>query len=241
MLNVSVLTVVMPVYNEDECIEPVVQSWLDALEHELAGDSFKIIVLNDGSRDKTAERLANFASDPRVFVINKPNSGHGPTILQGYRMAAGSSHWVFQVDSDNEMEAHHFHRVWSRREQADAVFGFRDGRIQTLGRRVISIGSRVAVRLLFGRSRVVDVNTPYRLMRAALLAPLVERIPDDTFAPNVLLSGAFSRSTARVENVAIPHQSRATGVVSIVKWKLWKSVFKALRQTIARARLLRSS
>jgi len=76
------LAVVIPVYNEEACINIVIKSWyymlLDLKIH------FLIIVLNDGSQDGTADVLARFADNERISIINKKNSGHGSTILMGY-------------------------------------------------------------------------------------------------------------------------------------------------------------
>ena len=49
------LTVVMPVYNEADCIDDVARSWLDVLGK--MGVTFKLLLMNDGSRDRTEERL----------------------------------------------------------------------------------------------------------------------------------------------------------------------------------------
>jgi dolichol-phosphate mannosyltransferase len=224
------LALVMPVYNEQDCIVEVVQSWKTVLSRLDA--RYQLMVLNDGSRDRTAEKLASFSGDQRVLVIDKPNSGHGPTILQGYRLAVERADWVFQCDSDNEMPAESFPVLWEKRADYDALFGMRAGRMQPLPRRLISAGSRLTVSLLFGRG-VPDVNTPYRLMRSSLLKPIIRQIPEDTFAPNVIISGAVVRAGARIFNCPVPHEGRRTGSVSIVKWKLWKAAIKSFRQTLA--------
>lgn len=223
------LTVVMPVYNEAECICEVLDSWLAELGQ--LGVEFTLLVLNDGSRDNTGAVLEKYRDTPGVTVVNKPNSGHGPTILQGYRTAVAQSQWVFQVDSDNEMEARHFVRVWERREGRDAVIGVRDGRAQPLPRKVISAVSRLIVRLFYGPG-IADVNCPFRLMKSAALAPLLEKIPEDTFAPNVAIAGLLVRERLSVTNVPIPHSDRQTGEVSIRKWKLFKAAVKSCLQTI---------
>lgn len=77
------LAVVMPVYNEEACIVDVVKSWRSMVSR--LNIDFRIIILNDGSNDGTKETLAVFTSDNRIEVINKENSGHGPTILFGYQ------------------------------------------------------------------------------------------------------------------------------------------------------------
>jgi dolichol-phosphate mannosyltransferase len=223
------LIVVMPVYNEEECIAAVVRSWRHQLE--AMGLNFLITVLNDGSRDSTGAALEAFAEDNRVRIVNKPNSGHGPTILRGYRVAVEEARWVFQVDSDDEMKPNHFPRLWEKREKYDALFGVRVHREQDLARHLLSVGSRAMVRLLFGRG-VRDVNTPYRLMRAEALRPIVTAIPDDTFAPNVIISGVFSRHRNRIHNLPVPHENRKTGTGSLTSSKVWKVAFRSLVQTL---------
>jgi len=223
------LALVMPVYNEEACIVEVLQSWKATLSQ--LGIRYEMIVLNDGSKDRTAEALASFAGDPTIVVVNKRNSGHGPTILEGYRMAVKRAPWVFQCDSDNEMRAEHFPALWAQREQYDALFGIRAGRAQNAGRKLISACSRLTVKLFFGQG-VQDVNTPYRLMRAPLLDRALGQIPADTFAPNVIISGALAQAGLRLCNVPVPHEGRRTGSVSIVKWRLWKAAFRSFWQTL---------
>jgi glycosyltransferase involved in cell wall biosynthesis len=222
------LALVMPVCNEEGCIAEVLNSWLGILGG--LGIRFKMIVLNDGSKDGTKGVLAGFAHDDRIEVVNKSNSGHGPTILMGYHRAVETADWVFQCDSDNEMSAGHFPALWGKREGCDAVFGIRTGRVQNAARRLISAVSRLTVRAFFGRG-IADVNTPYRLMRAGLLNEIIAQIPDDTFAPNVIISGTLARARARILTHPVPHQGRRSGKASIVKWKLWKSAVRAFCQT----------
>ena len=223
------LAVVMPVYNEEACIVEVIESWRDRLSNLRI--NFKIFALNDGSTDNTLKALAVFKDDKRIEVINKKNSGHGPTILIGYKMAADIADWVFQCDSDDEMKAEHFAGLWEKRNQFDALFGMRVNRKQNLGRKMISAMSRFTVHLLFGKG-VVDVNTCYRLMRAGILKQIARQIPEDTFAPNVIISGAISKAGLRIYNHPVPYEARKTGTVSIMRWKLWRAAFKSFIQTL---------
>jgi hypothetical protein len=96
---------------------------------------------------------------------------------------------------------------------------------------MLTWGSRAVIGLLFGR-RVRDVNCPYRLMRARALAPVIAGIPGDTFAPNLLVAGAFSRSGAPLAEVPIPHQPRQTGKVSLVKLGILKAGVRSFWQTL---------
>ena len=113
----------------------------------------------------------------------------------------------------------------------DAVIGIRDGRQQPLPRKIISTVSRLVVRLFYGTG-VTDVNCPFRLMRTDVLKQILTRIPENTFAPNVAISGFLALTKARVLNQPVPHSNRQTGEVSIKKWKLLKAVVKSFMQII---------
>jgi dolichol-phosphate mannosyltransferase len=223
------LAVVMPVYNEEECIVTVVGSWLSALAE--LGMRFQIIVLNDGSSDRTQEGLCSFRHDDRVAVINKKNSGHGPTILMGYQKAVRLADWTFQCDSDDEMKPDSFRVLWGNRTGFDALFGVRTERSQNLGRRFLSACTRAMVQVLCGKG-VTDVNTPYRLIRSRILAQMIDHVPVNAFAPNVIISGIICKLGLRTFEVPVLHENRRTGKVSIVKWKLWKSAATAFWQTL---------
>ena len=223
------LAVVMPVYNEEACIVEVVNSWRTTLDG--LGIDFRLLVLNDGSTDGTASELEVFGDDPRVEVVHKSNEGHGPTILTGYGRAVTIASWVFQCDSDGEIGPEHFQHLWKAREGFDALFGKRYERKQGPARMIVSGGSRLVVRTLWGKG-IPDVNTPYRLIRSRVLGPIVEMIPHGTLAPNVIISGVIARAGLRILNHPVPHEGRKSGTPSIARMKLWLFAFRALVQTI---------
>jgi glycosyltransferase involved in cell wall biosynthesis len=229
------LGLVMPVYNEEECILEVIQSWhreLSRLKIE-----FIIIVLNDGSTDTTAERLKTLSGFNEILIVNKENSGHGPTILLGYRLAVEKAQWVFQVDSDNEITPDQFEELWAKRENYDGLFGYRQARSQTLTRKIVSVIARNSVKLLFGQG-VEDSNVPYRLLRAGILKKIIGKIPPGTFAPNVIISGAFSMHKLRIYNQPVFCFGRKTGKTTLVSWKILWAALPSFLQTIgARYRL----
>jgi glycosyltransferase involved in cell wall biosynthesis len=227
------LCVVMPVYNEEEAIGEVLEKWCAALDG--LDVNYEIRPYNDGSKDGSLAVMRGAAArlGGRVSVRDKPNGGHGPTILQGYREAAADGFdWVFQIDSDDEMGPEKFRDLWERREGHDFLVGVRDGRKQAWPRKVVSAVSRWCVRVFYGKS-VWDVNTPYRLMRVSAFRPLWKEIPSGTFAPNVIISGLAARHGLRCWETPVPHRCRTTGTVSIAKWKLAKAAAKSFSQTVS--------
>ncbi len=226
------LCVIMPVYNEQDAIGPVLEKWDAALS--ALGADYQIRPYNDGSKDNSLAVMRQAAKKlgGNVNVRDKKNGGHGNTILTGYREAvADGFDWVFQIDSDDEMGPEKFNELWSRRDDYDFLVGIRDGRIQALPRKIISFVSRLCVRIFYGKS-VWDVNTPYRLMRVSAFKDFYARIPLATFAPNVILSGLAARHKLRCFEARVPQHDRTTGEVSIKKWKLLKAAAKSFWQTI---------
>lgn len=205
------LSVVMPVYNEEESIESVLAEWTAALEQ--TGADYELRVYDDGSRDRTAAILQRAAAaDRRIISSTHSNRGHGPTLMRGYEEARGE--WVFQTDSDGEMPASTFETLWRLRESHDVILGSRIGRDSPAHRRLVSRGSRAVTALLFG-SRVADVNTPYRLMRGSWLREQLAVIPPDAAVPNILLSGLVMKTRARLAEVPVQHVNRRTGRTSL--------------------------
>ncbi len=223
------LSVVMPVYNEGEIIATVIKDWHDTLA--ILGIDFKIRCYNDGSRDNTGEILEGLRSQyPNLVVTNKENSGHGPSILQGY-LDAEQSEWIFQIDSDNEIKADQFDLLWQSRNDYDFLLGKRSHADFPLSRRIVSYIAWLVVRFGFN-SPIEDVNSPFRLFRSAQVIPLIRLIPADTFAPNVLITGLVASRNLRLKEVAIENSFRQTGTVSIKHWKLFKVAMRSFKESI---------
>ena len=228
------LAVVIPVYNEEKNIEDCIESWMRALTD--LGINYRLIVLNDGSRDATKHVLDKFSHMKSLHIVDKDNEGHGPTILRGYHQASEEAEWVFQVDSDNELPAGTFHTFWNARHEKSAVLGFRVGREQSFVRRSISRIARIFTRLFYSCG-LKDVNIPYRLIRSDVLGPIIALIPDDTFAPNVAISGALAKTGDAIGELPVPFEPRTHGVASLNNFSAFTN---AVRSFFQLARIRRS-
>ncbi len=223
------LKIIIPVYNEEGAIETVIKDWSDHLSKLKI--SFKIYTYNDGSKDNTSKILHQLEKKySNLVVVDKPNSGHGPTILKGYKDNLDAE-WLFQVDSDNELKASEFEKFWKVKENYDFLIGERIHRESPLARIITTQISRIVVKLFYG-GKVTDVNTPFRLMRVSAFKEDFKKIPHNTFAPNLIVSGVASSKKMRVKQFTIRHHNRETGEVSIKKWKLFKAAFISFLQTI---------
>ena len=206
------VAVVIPVFNEEKLIGECINEWLNVLDS--VNLNYEILIIDDGSSDATISIVETYGDNQNVQLIIKQNEGHGPTILAGYKRAVGIAEWVFQADSDNEISPNQFSALWSRRQGQDAVIAWRQGRDQTTVRRLVTFFARVTTKVLF-RCHLRDVNIPFRLIRSETLTILLEKIPSDTFAPNIALSGALSLMNYQVEECPVIFNERIVGESSL--------------------------
>jgi dolichol-phosphate mannosyltransferase len=227
------VVVVMPAYNEADCIEAVVREWVSAVG--------LLIVVNDGSRDQTGEILDRLATQlPLLRVIHQKNAGHGAALLTGYAAAIETGlPWVFQTDSDGQFQAADFRLLWNLREKSGFLLGRRASRSDHIVRTWLSALHARLLRVLFGL-RLADPNVPFRLMRAEVLARYLPCIPAGTFAPNVMLSILAARDGHFPGFVPVRHQARQTGVVSIRGWKTAKIGWLVFQQLLGFRNSLRA-
>ncbi|MGC9969453.1 MAG: glycosyltransferase family 2 protein [Bryobacteraceae bacterium] len=222
--------VVMPVYNEAGCIREVCAEWLATIQ---ARGNAALVVVDDGSNDGTGEILDGLAANQAALtVIHQPNAGHGPAILCGYRATlATGCEWVFQVDSDGQFFADDFYRLWACAGRSAFVLGSRVQRQDRWYRVGLSNAHRVLLRCLFGTD-IADPNIPFRLMRSSLLARLLNYVPPNAFAPNVLLAVLASRSGQDPCNVPVRHRARATGTASIRPARIGGIMLRCLTEMV---------
>ena len=206
------VAVVIPVFNEEKLIGECINEWLNVLD--LVNLNYEILIIDDGSSDATISTVERYGDNQNIQLIIKQNEGHGPTILAGYKRAVDIAEWVFQADSDNEISPNQFSALWSRRQGQDAVIAWRQGRDQTTVRRLVTFFARVTTKVLF-RCHLRDVNIPFRLIRSETLTILLEKIPSDTFAPNIALSGALSLMNYQVEECPVIFNERIVGESSL--------------------------
>jgi len=199
------LLVVMPVFNEQECVVEVVREWRETLRR--SGVAYRLVLIDDGSTDATPSRLDRLHRDlgrpDDLELIRQPNRGHGQTCLAGYRLAIERGvPFVMQLDSDGQCDPAYFEAFWRARFHADVVYGFRrhrdDGWRRVLASRILRWTLRATAGVW-----CVDANVPYRLMRSERIREAVDRIGPEFFLANVALA------------VLLKRQGRSETVVSI--------------------------
>lgn len=208
---------VMPAYNEEANIRLVVDQWHPILERlEAMGICARLAIANDGSKDGTYAILQNLQAEfPLLVPLDKPNSGHGATVLFLYRYALEhGADYIFQTDSDGQTNPEEFLPMWEHRTDYDFQIGHRLGRQDGFGRVFVTKTLRIVVWLAF-HAWVKDANTPFRLMKSDKLKPIMDVLPSDFFLSNVAISAIAVKWGYRIGWSRITFKPRQGGVNSI--------------------------
>jgi glycosyltransferase involved in cell wall biosynthesis len=168
------LSVVVPCYNEDACLAALHER-LTGAARAAAGQDYELVLVNDGSRDKSWEIMRQIAgSDPHVVAVNlSRNHGHQLALTAGLDLCRGQKILIIDADLQDPPELLSPMLDTMRREQADVIYGVRKSRRgDTAFKRATAHGF---YRLL---SRATEVDIPvdagdFRLMSRRALDALL--------------------------------------------------------------------
>ena len=222
------LFIVMPAYNEEANIEEVSRSW-HSIVSGLGGDS-RLVIFNDGSKDKTSEKLLLLQKDlPYLTPVDKPNSGHGATVRYAYQYALDKgADYVFQTDSDGQTLPEEFADFWEKRAGHAAIIGHRNHRQDGFSRVFVTKVLKLIILIIF-RVRITDANTPFRLMSRATMQKYLPKIPVNFNLTNVLLTVLMADAKEDVLFLPITFRPRQGGKNSINLRRIFKIGLQAIK------------
>lgn len=228
-MNEYELAIILPIFNEAPTIEKTLTSWESVLEGLKI--NYVIKIFNDGSKDGTQEIIENFAEGKsRVKLFNKNHEGYGKTLLMAYNNTTDAE-WIFQADTDDEIEPEQFKYLWEKRFESDFIVGIRKCRNSGIIRNLISHLASFIISLLFGKG-VTDTNIPFRLLRQNTFSKLLSKIPSGTLYPNLLISGYVNINKIKFSQIPVEYKKRSTGMSHIYGFKLIKDPIISFVQLI---------
>lgn len=121
----------MPAYNEEANIRETVEQWYSLVSKiNIWAEKATLVIANDGSKDNTWGIMQQLMTEyPDFVALDKPNSGHGATVLYLYRYALEQgADYIFQTDSDGQTNPEEFWSMWENRKSYDFQIGYRKDR-----------------------------------------------------------------------------------------------------------------
>ncbi len=225
------LSYFFPAHNEEANLEGLVAEALATLP-ELA-EAFEILIVDDGSRDRTpeiADRLAAEHPDVVRAVHHPVNLGYGAALRSGFR--ASRYELVAFTDGDRQFRVADLGRLLERMASADApeaVVGYRIRRADPPVRTLYARLYRLANRVWFGLP-VRDVDCACKLFRRSALEGVRVESGGAFFSAELLIK--LRATGARIAEVGVPHSPRTagspTGARPAVIWRAVKD-FWSLR------------
>jgi glycosyltransferase involved in cell wall biosynthesis len=205
-MSMPSLSVVIPAYNEESNVASAIQHVSEVLR-SLSID-YEIILVNDGSRDRTGEIARGMVgSVPHLLIVEHyPNRGYGGALKAGF--AKASKELVAFVPSDNQFEVGEVRRLLQKVDGAAVVCGYRARRQDPAIRKLNALGWNLVVRLLFGYL-ARDIDCGFKVFRREILSRVTLE-SNGAMIDTEFLAGAKARGY-RIAEVPVTHLPRVAG------------------------------
>ena len=209
------LSIIVPAYNEEKIIEQTIQS----LKRELnrLDLNYEIIVVNDGSTDKTKEILEKIEN---IKIINHPeNKGYGAALKTGIK---NSKHgWILIIDADKTYPVEAISGLIAHAPNYDMIVGARIGKkakIPLIRKPAKWILNQLANYL--SENKIPDLNSGLRIIRKPLIEKFIHILPNGFSFTTTITIAALTNSYT-VKYIPISYSKR-----------VGKSKFRPIRDTL---------
>lgn len=202
------LSVFFPAYYDEKNIDKTTLAALRVIR-EMGIRTFEIIIVEDGSPDRTGEVADELArQNPEVRVIHHGcNLGYGAALRTGFENARYD--WVFYTDGDNQFDLQELKRFVALTAYSDMVVGFRVNKQYSRGRKLTSFCYNHLLRVLFDiRDR--DVDCAFKIYRRDLFDKITIESRDAFIDAEIAIKARLLNYTS-IE-VGVTHLPRLDGV-----------------------------
>lgn len=200
------LTVFFPCYNEEANLERVVKEAFYFLPKMT--DDFEILIINDGSMDKTGQIAANLARENKKIRVfhHKKNKGYGAALKTGFKNS--KKDLVFFTDGDGQFDIKELAKLTPYNTQYDIVTGYRTRRRDPIIRRINANLWNFLINIIFGIG-VRDINCAFKLFQRKIFDTL--DIKSDGAFINAEIFAQAKRKGYKIKEVGVSHYPRKEG------------------------------
>jgi glycosyltransferase involved in cell wall biosynthesis len=208
----TVLSVVLPAYNEAKTIESIVNDYFDEIICKIPS---KLIIAEDGSVDGTREILLSMKDDLPICLLSDHNrKGYAKGVRDA--LIACDDEWVFFSDSDGQYLSSDFWKLWSIRENYDMVIGRKVNRKEGTHRIILAKGFHGIANSLFSLD-MHDCDCGFRLIRKELIESIIKDVRFLKYSFWAEFTIRAYLKGFRIFETPINHASRTVGGSQIYK------------------------
>jgi glycosyltransferase involved in cell wall biosynthesis len=217
------ISVFYPCYNEEANVENTTLAALKTFRR--ISEDFEVIIVNDGSKDRTAEIADRLADEhPEVRAVhNHPNLGYGGALQRGFREA--TKPWVFYTDGDGQFDFAEIDQLIPLLEKYDIVSAYRVGRQDPLIRKINAACWTVLVNIVFGMW-LRDIDCAFKIYPRKLFDEIEMKSMGALIDAEVLARA--KRLGYSVGQVGVHHYPRTAGEQTGANLRVILRAFKEL-------------
>lgn len=178
------LSVVIPVYNEENVVGETVSDVARYLRSHTPAVSFEIIVIDDGSTDASADAVDNLKDDAIRLVSHPYNIGNGAAIKTGIREATGD--YILMMDADGQHAADDIGRFLELAPKYHMVVGARKNKRDSAWHRNLANSIYNLLSTYISGRKIEDLTSGFRLVRASLGKNMAFLLPNSFSYPTTL-------------------------------------------------------
>jgi undecaprenyl-phosphate 4-deoxy-4-formamido-L-arabinose transferase len=205
MSDPTLLSIVIPVFNEEENLDELIRRCL--LAGNRTGRSFEIILVDDGSSDGSAEKIdaaAKSNPDNVVGVFLNRNYGQHAAVIAGFEQSRGDV--IITLDADLQNPPEEIPKLVEAMDKGyDVVGSVRRHRRDSLFRRMASAVINKGVQKATG-VMMHDYGCMLRAYRKHIVEAMLKCREHSTFIP--ILANSFARTTTEID---VEHEARKQG------------------------------
>lgn len=200
------LSIVIPAYNEEKGIGPTLSELKEELRKLNLDVPLEVVIVNDGSKDRTSEMIQPYLDDMLRLVNHPRNMGYGAALKTGIEAARYS--WILITDADGTYPNVHIPEVLADRHEYDMIVGARIGEKThiPLIRRPPKWALRKLAEIL-SQQEIPDLNSGFRLMRRDVVRRFYNILPNG-FSFTTTITLAMFSAGFRVKYIPINYNKR---------------------------------
>lgn len=220
------LSVFFPAYNEEGNIAEAIRRALVAIPK--VAKKYEIIVVNDGSTDKTKQEALKMAARyPGVVrVVSQKNKGYGGALKRGF--AESRYDWIFFTDADLQFDLQEITRLLRPAQTVDMVLGYRMKRADGWKRILLAQMLKIWNRFWFNYPlEIKDTDCAFKLIRRHVMKTIEPFISDGAMiSTELILKAQYANFSWK--QVGVSHYLRLSGKPTGNNWRV---IFRAIKDT----------